>query len=149
MVPAAIVVLKSLPLSPNGKLDRGALPPPELTDPADREDYVPPRTPVEEMLAGIWAAVLRLDRVGIRDNFFALGGHSLLATQVVSRVRTAIGIELPLRALFEEPTVADLATRVASALLTAASSQRPVLTRLPRETYRGEESSTLSRTENG
>src|SRR5207249_383506 len=71
----------------NGKLDRRALPPPELTEPTDREDYVPPRTPVEEMLA---------------DNFFALGGHSLLATQVVTRVRTAIGVELPLRALFEE-----------------------------------------------
>jgi amino acid adenylation domain-containing protein len=140
MVPAAIVVLKSLPLSPNGKLDRRALPPPELTEPADREDYVPPRTPVEAMLADIWATVLRLERVGIRDNFFSLGGHSLLATQVVTRVRTAIGVELPLRALFEEPTVADLATRVSSALLTASSSQGPVLTRLPRETYRGGES---------
>jgi amino acid adenylation domain-containing protein len=136
MVPAAIVVLESLPLLPNGKLDRRALPPPDRTDSRDREDYVAPRTPVEEILAGIWATVLRLERVGIRDNFFAIGGHSLLATQVVSRVRTAIGVELPLRALFEHPTVADLATRVGSELLMAPSSQGPALARLPREAYR-------------
>ena len=140
MVPAAIVVLGSLPLSPNGKLDRRALPPPDQTAPADREGYVAPRTPLEEILAGIWATVLRVERVGIRDNFFALGGHSLIATQVVARVRVAIGVELPLSALFEEPTVAGLATRVGSALLTPAlSPQRPALTRLPREPYRGAE----------
>ncbi|MGH7579408.1 MAG: non-ribosomal peptide synthetase, partial [Gemmatimonadales bacterium] len=138
MVPAAIVVLESLPLSPNGKLDRRALPPPDRTGRKDREDYAAPRTPVEEMLAGIWATVLRVERVGIRDNFFALGGHSLLATQVISRIRTVIGIELPLRALFEEPTVADLATRVGTELLAASSSRGPALTRLPREAYRGE-----------
>jgi amino acid adenylation domain-containing protein len=149
MVPAAIVVLESLPLSPNGKLDRRALPPPDRTEPADREDYVAPRTPVEEMLAGIWATVLRLERVGIQDNFFALGGHSLLATQVVSRVRTAIGIELPLRALFEDPTVADLATRVGAELLTASSSQGPVLTGLPREAYRAGGAGALPGTESG
>ena len=149
MVPAAIVVLESLPLMPNGKLDRGALPPPDSTEPRDREDFVAPRTPVEEMLAGIWATVLRLERVGIRDNFFALGGHSLLATQVISRVRTAIGIELPLHALFEDPTVAGLATRVGSELLTASSLQGPVLARLPREAYRGVGSGALPRTEGG
>jgi amino acid adenylation domain-containing protein len=149
MVPAAILVLESVPLSPNGKLDRSALPPPGGTEPGDREGYVPPRTPVEEILADIWATVLRLERVGIRDNFFALGGHSLLATQVVSRVRAAIGVELPLRALFEEPTVADLATRVGSAPLTASSPQEPVLTRLPRETHGAEESGTLRRTGSG
>jgi len=149
MVPAAIVVLESLPVMPNGKLDRRALPPPDRTEPTDREGYVAPRTPVEEMLAGIWATVLRLERVGIRDNFFALGGHSLLATQVISRVRTAIGIELPLHSLFEDPTVAGLATRVGSELLTASSSQGPVLARLPREAYRGEGSGALPRTEGG
>src|SRR6202020_855619 len=94
----------------NGKLDRAALPVPEGGSSAAA--YVAPRTPAEEVLAGIWAEVLRLDRVGVEENFFELGGHSLLATRVASRVRAAFGIELPLRALFEAPTVAGLAARV-------------------------------------
>jgi acyl carrier protein len=149
MVPAAIVVLESLPLMPNGKLDRRALPPPDRSGVADREDYVAPRTPVEEMIAGIWASVLRLERVGIHHNFFGLGGHSLLATQVVSRVRTVTGVELPLRALFEGPTVADLAARVSSELLTASSPHGPALTRVPREAYRNGAAGTLPHTESG
>jgi acyl-coenzyme A synthetase/AMP-(fatty) acid ligase len=149
MVPAAIVVLESLPLMPNGKLDRRALPAPDSIGPDGREDYVAPRTPVEEMLAGIWTSVLRLERVGVHDNFFALGGHSLLATQVISRIRTAIGIELPLHVLFEDPTVAGLATRIGSELLAASSSQGPVLARLPREAYRGESSGALPRGNDG
>jgi amino acid adenylation domain-containing protein len=148
MVPSAIVVLESLPLLPNGKLDRRALPAPDRMEPKAREDYVAPRTPLEEMLAGIWATVLRLERVGVRDNFFAIGGHSLLATQVVSRLRATIGVELPLRALFEDPTVADLAARVGSELLTASGSRDPVLARLPREVYR-EGAGTPPRAESG
>jgi amino acid adenylation domain-containing protein len=110
MLPGAIVLLDALPLTANGKLDRRALPAPDLASAEER--YVAPRTPVEEVLAGIWAETLRLERVGAEDNFFDLGGHSLLATRVVSRVRELFGVELPLRALFEGPTVAELARAV-------------------------------------
>jgi acyl carrier protein len=148
MVPGAIVALDSLPLMPNGKLDRAALPVPESSGAENRQGHVAPRTPVEEMLAAIWATVLRVERVGIRDNFFALGGHSLLATQVVSRIRTEIGLELPLSALFEEPTIAELAARVSSELLAGLPPQGPVLARVSRDTYRSEPSGILHRTEN-
>src|SRR6185436_18346882 len=112
MLPAQFVFLETLPLTPNGKLDRGALPIPDLAQPELEKVYVAPRTEVETLLVNIWAQVLGLERVGVHDNFFELGGHSLLATQVVSRIRQAFQVELPLRTLFEAPTVAELARRL-------------------------------------
>ncbi|HYO12243.1 MAG TPA: condensation domain-containing protein, partial [Thermoanaerobaculia bacterium] len=108
MVPSALVVLPEMPLSPNGKVDRKAL---ARIEPEARstKHYVAPRTPVEELLAGIWGEVLGCERVGVHDNFFALGGHSLLATRLASRVRETFGVDLALRRIFETHTVAGLA----------------------------------------
>jgi acyl-coenzyme A synthetase/AMP-(fatty) acid ligase/aryl carrier-like protein len=110
MVPAAWVVLEAFPLTPSGKVDRAALPAPEA---ASGAGYAAPRTPVEEALVRIWEEVLRRAPVGVHDDFFALGGHSLLVMQVVSRVRASLGAELPVAALFERPTVAELAPALA------------------------------------
>jgi acyl carrier protein len=116
MVPSAFVVLDEFPLTPNGKLDRRALPEPGDERPDLAAGYVAPRAPHEATLAGLWQEVLRVERVGIHDDFFALGGHSLLATQVLSRVRDAFGVDVPLRALFEAPTVAQLGDLVVAEL---------------------------------
>ena len=110
MVPSALVILDALPRTANGKIDRKALPQPDVS--AAGEAYVAPRNLMEEVLCEIWAAVLKVERVGIEDNFFHLGAHSLLVTRVVSRIREAFSVELPLRALFEDVTVQRLAPRV-------------------------------------
>lgn len=115
MVPSVFVMLDSLPLTPNGKVDRQALPEPEQVS-SDHE-FVAPRTEAEEALAGIWAKVLGLAEVGVHDNFFELGGHSLLVTQTISRIREAFEVELPLRVLFEAPTIAQLAVIVEETLI--------------------------------
>ncbi|MCP4661173.1 MAG: AMP-binding protein, partial [bacterium] len=130
MVPAAFVLLDAFPLTPNDKVDRGALPAPELTRPELEEAFVAPRTPLEQQLADIWAEVLGVEQVGVDDDFFELGGHSLMATQLVSRVRDVFRVELPLRAVFESPRVAAMA-----AALPVAGSKAlgPPLVRVPRE----------------
>jgi amino acid adenylation domain-containing protein len=123
MVPSAFVALDAFPLSPNGKLERSVLPAPDGVRPELESAYVEPRTGTERTLADIWAEVLGVERVGAEDDFFDLGGHSLLATRVVSRIREALGAEMPLRALFEHPTLEALAEQVADA---AASTLPPV-----------------------
>jgi amino acid adenylation domain-containing protein len=123
MVPTAFVAMDALPLTAHGKLDRRALPAPEA--PAGVE-YVAPRTPAEEVLAEIWADVLQAGRVGVTDGFFDLGGQSLLAVRVVSRIREAFGVELPLRTLMEGPTVARLAEAVAALRRDGAPPPAPV-----------------------
>jgi amino acid adenylation domain-containing protein/non-ribosomal peptide synthase protein (TIGR01720 family) len=129
MVPAAFVTLASLPQTPQGKVNRLALPAPDWSG----EEAAEPtrlRTPLEELLAGIFAAVLHRDHVAAEDDFFALGGHSLLAMQLVSRVRDGLSVELPIRAVFEEPTVAGLARRIESE---SAHAVPPPLQPVPRE----------------
>jgi len=107
MIPASFVQLEELPLTPNGKVDRRALPDPDHERPALETERVAPRTAVEETLVRIWSEVLGVSEVGIHDNFFTLGGHSLLAMQIISRVREAFGVDLPVQRLFESPTVSE------------------------------------------
>ena len=108
MIPAVFIPLDRIPLTPSGKINRSALPRPDMTRPELAQTYVKPRTPQEQLLADVWATVLQVERVGIYDNFFDLGGHSLLATQVASRMEKATGISLSLRALFDTPTIAGI-----------------------------------------
>jgi amino acid adenylation domain-containing protein len=113
MVPSAFVVLDALPVTPNGKIDRHSLPSPDKSRPSLLQEFVAPRTPVEEILANIWIDVLGVEQVGVHDKFFELGGDSLLATQIISRVHEALRVNLTLRTFFEALTVAELASAVA------------------------------------
>jgi amino acid adenylation domain-containing protein len=123
MVPA-FVVLDALPLTPNGKVDRKALPAPEQT--STQRAYVAPRTDVEALLAQVWCELLGVERVGVHDEFFELGGHSLLVMRLVARLRTTLGVELPVRAVFEAPTLAALAEAIGRASGGAAPALVPV-----------------------
>jgi amino acid adenylation domain-containing protein/non-ribosomal peptide synthase protein (TIGR01720 family) len=132
MIPSVFVELTELPLTANGKVDRKALAAAELELSGKRE-YEAPRTAVEKLLAGIWAEVLGVERVGIHDNFFELGGHSLLATQVISRVRETFRLELPLRSLFEAPQLSDFASTVEQAMRGEQQVEAPPLVPVGRE----------------
>ena len=132
MVPAAFVALATLPLTVTGKLDRRALPAPDTERSLSSAPFVAPRTPTEEVLALVWTELLQVHRIGIHDNFFELGGHSLLATQVVSRVRNVLQVEVPVRAVFERPTLAGLAREVDSARRSRGTPQIPPLVRVDR-----------------
>ncbi|MEF3112286.1 amino acid adenylation domain-containing protein [Streptomyces chrestomyceticus] len=112
LVPAFLVVLDHFPLNPNGKLDRAKLPEPDLERAREELAGGEPRTPLELSVAAVWREVLGIERIGVRDNFFELGGHSLLATRVVTRLRDTLGVELPLRDVFDAPTIEGLAERV-------------------------------------
>jgi amino acid adenylation domain-containing protein len=132
MVPAAFVILKAFPLMHNGKVDRGQLPEPEQAQPDREQLSVAPRTAIEEMLAVIWSELLGVEQIGIHHKFFDLGGHSLLGTQLVSRVRKVFQVELPLRALFESPTIAGMAGTIET-LLKDEQTTPPPLVSLPRD----------------
>ena len=124
MVPSLFVTLDALPLTVTGKVDRRSLPSPECTRPALETAYVSPRSPLEESLTRLWAEVLRLDRVGIHDNFLELGGHSLLATTLVSRVLAQFQVPVTLRALFDSPTVAEMAEVIGKTLAGRTDDQK-------------------------
>jgi amino acid adenylation domain-containing protein len=131
MIPAQFVVLSALPRNANGKVDRRALPEPGLIQESRREIAGVPSTPLQELLVAIWKEVLHLTQVGIHDNFFELGGHSLLATQAVSRIRRALAVDVPLRSLFEAPTVAQLSSHLEELIRGSSSTLVPDL--LPME----------------
>ncbi|MEH2164063.1 MAG: amino acid adenylation domain-containing protein [Nostoc sp.] len=132
MMPAVFVILDSLPLTPNGKVDRRNLPACDRTRPNLEESFVAPRNPIEEKLAAIWAELLRLDLIGVNDNFFYLGGHSLIATQMISRVREVFPVELSFGQIFENPTIASLAQLLTQGN-TEQQRQRLAIERIPHE----------------
>jgi pristinamycin I synthase-3/4 len=115
-VPSAVVLLPELPLTPNGKVDLAALPEPAPPDAGDG-GWLAPRTPVEQLLQEIWSELTGVARVGIRDDFFRLGGHSLMGARMLTRLRDALDVDLPLSTVFERPTIAALAEVVEDAFL--------------------------------
>jgi hypothetical protein len=125
MIPSGFVVLETLPVTTTGKVDRNALPEPEQAQQELPDTYVAPRTPEEATLAGIWAEVFEVDRVGVEDDFFALGGHSLLAGRIVARIRRAFEVDLPLGALFDAPSVRELCGVVTAHLAQGADRPAP------------------------
>jgi acyl-CoA synthetase (AMP-forming)/AMP-acid ligase II len=125
MIPAAIVVLDHIPLTPNGKVDRRSLPEPDLKAARNELVYEPPSNPAQQALSEIWSEVLKVDQVGINDDFIQLGGHSLLATQVIARVRDRFEIDLPVRSVFERPTIKEFAGLVEEVILNEIEAMSP------------------------
>jgi amino acid adenylation domain-containing protein len=135
MLPSAFVLLEALPLTINGKIDRRALPVPNQERPALQSAFVEARTPLEETITAIWSQVLEIEQVGIHDNFLALGGHSLLAMQIMARLQTTLHTEVPLRSLFEAPTVAQLAEAISHLQTQQGTSNLPAPGAYSREAY--------------
>ncbi|WP_052672410.1 non-ribosomal peptide synthetase [Aliterella atlantica] len=139
MIPSALVILEQFPLTANGKINRRALPTPELIQ-LDSKPDTAPRSPIEQKLAHIWTDLLGIKHIGIHDNFFHLGGHSLLATQLTSRIRDTFGVELPLQSIFETPQIAQIASAIAD-LQSRQMQQTPGIVRLSRDAHRRQRSS--------
>jgi amino acid adenylation domain-containing protein len=133
MLPSVFVVLPDLPITANGKIDRAALPEPEQSRGGMESDYIPPRTPIEEVVAGIWSELLRVEQIAIHDNFFDLGGHSLLATRVNSWLRDVFEIDLPIGSLFERPTIAGLSEIIEDILKTEEGISAPRISPVSRD----------------
>jgi acyl carrier protein len=136
MIPPVFVLLAEMPLTAGGKVDLNALPAPDGARPKTSQAFVAPSTAVEKSLAEIWASVLGIAQVGSHDNFFDLGGHSLLATQLVSRLREIFHVEIPLRQLFEHPTVAGLASVIEQAQASRTQAQEPTIMPVARDARR-------------
>ena len=117
MLPATFIRVAELPITTNGKLDRDALPTPDAGNTLQEDEFVAPRTPLEERVTAIVASLLGLDRVGVNENFFLIGGHSLLGTQLIARIRDAFGVDVSLRTIFDQPTPAQLAREIESLMV--------------------------------
>jgi acyl-coenzyme A synthetase/AMP-(fatty) acid ligase/acyl carrier protein len=144
MMPSSFLLLDALPLTPNGKVDRRSLPPvPKTTD--HEHEYIAPRNETEQKLADIWSEVLRLDPIGIDDNFFEIGGHSLLAVKVIARVRKEFGVEVAMRSLFEEPTIAGFSRAIEKARVSGAVARVPQITRRVERKTKTEKEELLAR----
>jgi len=141
MLPAVVVQLSELPLTSNGKLDRQKLPAVARQEREVRASYVAARTPVEETLVSVWKELLGIAELGVEDNFFDLGGHSLLVTRLMSRVRDAFSVDIPLRPLYEQPTIAKLAELIEQSKSNGHEPQAPAIVTVSRSSRRMKRSS--------
>ncbi len=127
MIPSFFVPLEQIPLTPNGKVDKKALPDPTTTDIDRTAEYTAPRDDIEAQLVHIWQQVLQIENIGIHDNFFELGGHSLKAMQVISRIHQTVGVKIALPELFNLPTIAQMAAKLKTAEGVAFSAIQPAM----------------------